>query len=130
MVKPQIPRPTDAELSILRVIWRLGPSTVREIHDEIQQSQQVGYTTVLKLLQIMTEKGLVRRDASERAHVYEAASDREDTQKQLVGDLLDKAFGGSALSLVLSALSSRRAAPEEIAEVRELLERLEKEKSR
>ena len=119
------PRPTDAELAILRVLWERGPSTVREVHDDLSSSQDTGYTTVLKLLQIMTDKGLVRRDESARAHVYPARSPEETTQKQLVRDLVDRAFGGSASQLVLHALSTRKSSKEELSQIRELLARLE-----
>lgn len=129
MSRMTLPRPTDSELAILRVIWRIGPATVREIHEQIEGNQQVGYTTVLKLLQIMTEKGLVTRDESQRAHVYAAAVPAESTQQQLVGDLVERAFGGSALRLVMSALAERPADSRELIEVRELLERIEKEKA-
>jgi len=122
-----LPRPTDAELAILRVIWRLGPSTVREIHDEMLKGQpRLGYTTVLKLLQIMTEKGLVERDESRRAHVYSGSASAESTQRMLVADLADRAFGGSATQLVMRALSGRKASPKELAEIRELLDALER----
>jgi predicted transcriptional regulator len=119
---PKLPRPTDAELEILRILWERGQSTVRDVHEAIDARRPTGYTTVLKQLQIMTEKGLVRRDVSERAHVYRARLAREETEKQLVGDLLDRAFGGSASRLVLHALASKPASPEEIAQIRKLLE--------
>jgi predicted transcriptional regulator len=112
-------RPTDAELAILRVLWTRGPSTVREVFDEL--GGEGAYTTVLKLLQIMTEKGLVRRDESERTHVYQAAYSEDHTQKQLVSDLLDRVFDGSAAKLVLQALEAGKASPGEIAEIRKLL---------
>jgi BlaI family transcriptional regulator, penicillinase repressor len=121
----ETPRPTDVELSILRVLWRLGPSTVRQVHEDLAQRGQTGYTTVLKMLQIMTEKGLVERDDSERAHVYVARRPEEQTLGQLVGDLLDRAFEGSASRLVLRALESRPASHEELAEIRKLLDELE-----
>jgi BlaI family penicillinase repressor len=121
----ETPRPTDAELSILRVLWRRGPSTVRQVHEELAQRGPTGYTTVLKMLQIMTEKGLVERDDSERAHVYMARRPEEQTLGQLVGDLLDRAFEGSASRMVLRALESRPASPEELAEIRRLLDELE-----
>jgi BlaI family penicillinase repressor len=121
----ETPRPTDAELSILRVLWRRGPSTVRQVHEELAQRGHTGYTTVLKMLQIMTEKGLVERDDSERAHVYVARRPEEHTLGQLVGDLLDRAFEGSASRLVLRALESRPASHEELAEIRKLLDELE-----
>jgi len=111
------PRPTDGELEILRVLWEKGPSTVREVHEALEEDRRTGYTTVLKLLQIMTEKGLVRRDERERAHVYEARSPREETERVLVGDLLERAFAGSASALVLRALSSKRATAAELAQI-------------
>lgn len=120
-----IPRPTDAELAILRVLWRRGASTVRQIHEELASRSSTGYTTVLKLLQIMTEKGLVDRDESERAHVYTARLAEEQTLGRLVGDLLDRAFGGSSSRLVMRALEERPASPEELAEIRRLLDDLE-----
>ena len=122
----QPPRPTDAELEILTVLWSRGPSTVREVHDTILRRRTAQYTTVLKLLQIMAEKGLVRRDEKQRAHVYEAGRPREWTQKQLAGDLLQRAFAGSAKSLLMGALSARKASREELAELRELLDEFEK----
>jgi predicted transcriptional regulator len=125
-------RPTDAELGILGVLWRLGPSTVREVHAELERAASAatgptGYTTVLKQLQIMTDKGWVVRDESQRAHVYRAGEPRERTQLQLVGDLVDRAFEGSAGQLVLQALASRRASANEIAEIRRILDDLEGE---
>ena len=124
MAKPRR-RPTDAELEILRVIWQRGPCTVRQVHDEVSPRRKTGYTTVLKLLQIMTEKGLVKRDESQRSHVYTAASGEEETQGQLVGELMNKAFGGSAAQLVFRALSNKPASAEEIAEIRRMLDGLE-----
>lgn len=123
MSKPPLPRPTDAELAILRVLWKRGPSTVRQVHDEF--GDQTGYTTVLKLMQIMTEKGLVTRDESERTHVYEARLPEEETQKQLVSDLLDRAFNGSAKKLVMQVLSAKKASPKELNEIRHLLDEME-----
>jgi predicted transcriptional regulator len=119
------PRPTDAELAILRVLWARGPSTVRELHDDLSSSQATGYTTVLKLLQIMTEKGLVVRDESQRAHIYEARYSEQKTQRQLLTDLMERAFGGSPAKLVMQALSSNKASAEELTAIRELLGRLE-----
>jgi predicted transcriptional regulator len=118
-------RPTDAELAILRVLWQRGKSTVRQVHDVLSQEREMGYTTVLKLMQIMTEKGLVERDESERTHVYQARLTQQQTQQQLVGDLLNKAFGGSASQLVLQALSAKPASAEELAQIRQLLDELE-----
>jgi BlaI family transcriptional regulator, penicillinase repressor len=119
------PKPTDAELAILNVLWRHGPSTVKEVHDVLSQSREMGYTTVLKLLQIMTDKGLVTREDSGRAHVYQAEQSQEHSQRRLLGDLVERAFGGSAQKLVMQALSSRRSTPEELAEIRKLLDELE-----
>jgi predicted transcriptional regulator len=123
--KAVTPRPTDAELAILRVLWERGPSTVREVHDALSSTQDSGYTTVLKLLQIMTEKGIVVRDESERAHVYESRLSEQRTQRQLLGDLMDRAFGGSSAKLVVQALSGRRASSEELHDIRMLLDQLE-----
>jgi predicted transcriptional regulator len=125
MKKTTLPKPTDSELAILRVLWRLGPSTVRTVYDELNRLQTNGYTTVLKMLQIMTEKGLVRRDESERSHIYRPACSEQQVQRQLVGHLLDRAFGGSAQQLVLQALAAKKASPEELAEIRRLLDKME-----
>jgi predicted transcriptional regulator len=122
MAKPTLPRPTDGELSILRVLWERGPSTVRQVHEILSRDRPAVYTTTLKLLQIMTEKGLVRRDDSDRSHVYQARMTEVQTQRQLVRDLLDRAFGGSASRLVMQALAARRSTPEELSEIRRLLE--------
>jgi BlaI family penicillinase repressor len=119
---PDPPRPTDAELEILAVLWSRGPSTVRDVHETVAKRKPAQYTTVLKLLQIMTGKGLVHRDEKERAHVYQASRPREWTQRQLAGDLLQRAFNGSAKSLVLGALSARKTSKQELAEIRELLD--------
>jgi len=121
------PRPTAAELEILRVLWQRGPSTVREVQESLETSKPTGYTTALKLLQIMSEKGLVRRDERQRTHVYEAHLPQEQTQRQLVVDLLERAFDGSAMHLVLQALETRKASAEEIARIREMLDQLEGE---
>lgn len=128
--KALTPRPTDAELAILRVLWDRGPSTVREVHEALRASQSSGYTTVLKLLQIMIDKGLVVRDESERAHVYGARLSEQRTQRQLLGDLVDRAFGGSSAKLVLQALSGRRATDEELRDIRALLDELEERNPR
>ena len=122
--KAPTPAPTDGELAILQTLWALGPSTVRQVHEHL--GRDVAYTTILKLLQIMTEKGLVRRDDEARSHVYAAAQPAQATQRQLLRNLLDKAFAGSAAQLVLQALSARRASPEELAEIRKLLDEHEK----
>jgi BlaI family penicillinase repressor len=117
------PRPTDAELAILRVLWQLGPSTVRQVHDVLMRDRPTAYTTALKLLQIMTEKGLVRRDESERTHIYQSRLTEEQTQRQLIRDLMDRAFGGSSSKLVMQALASKRASTDELTEIRRMLER-------
>lgn len=122
----ELPRPTDAELEILKVLWRRGPSTVREVFETLGESKTTGYTTVLKLMQIMAEKGLVVRDESERAHRYEPAAPEDETQRRLVGDLLRKAFDGSAKKLVMQALSTERASAEELSEIRRMLDELER----
>lgn len=124
MARNALPRPTDGELAILRVLWMDGPGTVRDIHGKLQGERTVGYTTVLKLLQIMTDKGLVRRDESDRTHVYRAAASEDHTQKQLVRDLLDRAFGGSARKLILHALSARKSSRAELDEIRRLLDNM------
>ncbi|MFH1845104.1 MAG: BlaI/MecI/CopY family transcriptional regulator [bacterium] len=116
-------RPTNAELAILSVLWENGPGTVREVHDKLDGD--VGYTTVLKLMQIMTEKGLVERDESQRAHVYSATRPREETQGNLVGDLITRAFDGSASKLVLQALANRPTSKDELDQIRQLLDDLE-----
>jgi predicted transcriptional regulator len=118
-------RATDAELAILRVLWERGPSTVREVHEALSRERGTGYTTVLKLMQIMYDKGLVGRDESERAHVYCPLQSEEFAQRTMVTDLLDRAFGGSATRLVMQALTARRASPDELAEIRRLLDELE-----
>ena len=123
------PRPTDAELAILRVLWERGPSTVREVHDALSATHDSGYTTVLKLMQIMTDKGLVVRDESQRAHVYSAREEEQKTQRQLLGDLIDRAFGGSPAKLVMQALSASRASAEELDAIRQLLDQMEKERA-
>ena len=123
----KLPRPTDAELAILRVLWERGSSTVREVHDALSPTQDTGYTTVLKLLQIMTDKGLVVRDESQRAHVYSTRHSEQRTQRQLIGDLMDRAFGGSPAKLVMQALSGGHASAEELAAIRLMLDRMEGE---
>ena len=119
--QPPLPRPTDGELAILRVLWERGPSTVRQVHEVLSRDRPTAYTTALKLLQIMTEKGLVRRDDTDRSHVYHARLTEEQTQRQLVRDLMDRAFGGSAAKLVVQALAGRASA-EELSEIRKLID--------
>jgi BlaI family penicillinase repressor len=122
------PRPTDAELDILTVLWSRGASTVRDVHEQLLKRKPTQYTTVLKLMQIMAEKGLVRRNEDQRAHIYEASRPREITQRQLAGDLLQRAFGGSARGLMLGALSAKKASKAELAELRRLLDEYEEGK--
>jgi BlaI family transcriptional regulator, penicillinase repressor len=124
MGKPS--KPTEAELAILRVLWQRGPSTVRQVHDALNEVRKTGYTTVLKFLQIMTEKGLVSRDEAPYAHVYQARLPQEQAQRALVTDLLDRVFEGSMSGLVLRALSARKASPEELAEIRKILKKHER----
>lgn len=127
MTKPKIttPRPTQAELEILSVLWQRGNSTVREVQETLAESRAMGYTTVLKLLQIMSDKGLVTRDEEQRSHVYAAAIPQDQTQRQLVTDLLDRAFDGSAMDLVMHALATKKTSAGEIARIRQLLDELE-----
>jgi BlaI family penicillinase repressor len=123
-------RPTEAELIILRVLWDSGPRTVREIYKVLAASQPdkaMGYTTVLKLLQIMTEKGLVARDESQRPQIYRAAYSQQHTQRQMVGDLVQRAFGGSVKALVLQALATKKSTPEELEAMERLLDKFEGE---
>jgi BlaI family penicillinase repressor len=125
-MRDDLPRPTNAELEILTVLWSIGPSTVRGVYDVIRRRRTAQYSTTLKFMQIMADKGLVRRDETQRAHIYEAAKPREWTQRQLAGDLLDRAFSGSAKSLLVGALSARKASRAELAEIRKLLDDYEK----
>ena len=116
------PRPTDAELAILRVLWERGSSTVRQVHEALAATRDTGYTTTLKLMQIMADKGLVTRNETARTHVYAASAGQKQTQQQLVQDLVDRAFGGSAAALVLRALSGDDATDEELKEIRKLID--------
>jgi BlaI family penicillinase repressor len=120
------PRPTDAELEILTVLWTRGPSTVREVHEAIIRRKPAQYSTVLKFMQIMADKGLVRRNEKQRAHIYEPARPREWTQRQLADDLLQRAFYGSAKGLMMGALSARKASKKELTELRRLLDEYDK----
>jgi predicted transcriptional regulator len=119
-------KPTASELEILRVLWTRGPSTVRDVHDSLKEQKTLGYTTVLKLLQIMTAKGLVRRNETERAHVYEAGVPAAQTKRQLAGDMLQRVFEGSASDLMMHALAGKRASRQEIDELRRLLDEYER----
>ena len=115
-------KPTDAELGILRVLWTRGPSTVRQVHDALNEARPTGYTTALKLLQIMADKALVARDETDRTHVYTASVTESETQRQLLDDLMTRAFRGSAMTLVMQALSGTKATPDELARIRQLLD--------
>ena len=119
-------KPTESELEILQVLWEKGLATVREVHEELMQTKEVGYTTTLKLMQIMHEKGLVKRDESMRTHVYQAAVNKEKTQKHLLGKMIDNLFGGSSTQLVLQALgnSDGKASKEELDQIQALLDNL------
>ena len=121
-------KPTAAELEILRVLWSRGPSTVREVHESLQEKKSLGYTSVLKFLQIMTTKGTVRRNETHRAHVYEACLPAEQTKRQLAGDMMQRVFEGSASQLMMHALAGRRSSPEEIQELRRVLDEYERSK--
>jgi BlaI family transcriptional regulator, penicillinase repressor len=122
----QPPKPTAAELEILHVLWEKGPSTVRDVCDVMSRSKPTGYTTVLKLLQIMTAKGMVVRDENERAHVYDAIQPAESTKRQLVSDLVQRAFSGSASQLMMHALAGKKTSPQEIEEIRRMLDAFER----
>jgi len=125
MVKQKTPRPTDRELTILGILWDHGPTTVRKINEVMNEQESTGYTTTLKLMQIMTEKGLLVRDESQWPHVYKPAIPEERTQKQLLGDLLEQAFSGSAAKLVMRALSAKKVSADELADIRRMLDKLE-----
>jgi BlaI family transcriptional regulator, penicillinase repressor len=119
-------KPTASELEILRVLWTRGPSTVREVHEALSEKKELGYTTVLKLLQIMTAKGTVKRNETQRAHVYEACLPAEQTKRQLAGDMLQRVFEGSASQLMMHALAGGRASQQEIEELRRMLDEFER----
>ena len=120
---------TDAELQVLNILWHRGPCTVRDVHKTLTELRDIRYTTTLKTLQVMTGKRLVRRDESERAHIYEAVVDREETQRVLVGDLVDRVFNGSAVGLMAGALSAKKASPEDLAMIRRLLDEAEEDQT-
>jgi predicted transcriptional regulator len=126
MPRQSRPRPTDSELDILQVLWQRGPSTVREVYETLNKKRPTGYTTVLKLMQIMTEKELVQRDEGQRAHIYEARLPQEHTQQLIIGDLLERVFDGSAKKLVMQALSAQKASAKDVSEIRELLDKFER----
>jgi predicted transcriptional regulator len=127
MAKTAVPKPTDAELAILRELWKQGPSTVRQVYEVLSRGRSFAYTTTLKLLQIMTEKGLVTREEQGQHHVYRPRFAEAETQRRLVQDLLERAFGGSTSKLVMQALATKRASPEELREIRRLLTSKEKD---
>ena len=120
-----LPKPTASELEILAVLWQTGPATVRQVWFELDTNKPTGYTTVLKLMQIMAEKGLLNRDEENRAHIYRPALEREETQGRIVDDLLERVFGGSASALVMRALSRKRTSKKELAEIRRMLDEAE-----
>jgi predicted transcriptional regulator len=123
--RDSMPKPTPAETAILQVLWRRGGCTVREVHEALADDRPSGYTTVLKLMQIMAKKGLVRRDESERSHRYEAVASRQQTQQQLLGDFVDRVFEGSAQKLIMQALSRRKSSRADLSEIRRLLDKLD-----
>jgi len=126
MAMERLLRPTETELEILRVLWEKGPSTVREVHEAMAKTKPIGYTTVLKIMQIMTQKGTVVRNEDSKAHVYKARQPAENTKRQLVGDLLNRAFAGSASQLMMHALAGKKTSPAELAEIRQLLDEYER----
>jgi len=125
MKKTKLPKPTEAELAVLRVLWDRGPSTVRDVWEKLSPEQRTGYTTVLKIMQIMLDKGLLKRDERARSHVYSASATEDQTQRQVVGHLLERVFAGSAPKLVMQALAAKKATPAELAEIRRLLDEAE-----
>ena len=125
MAEANLPKPTEAELEILKVLWRRGAGTVREVYEELSRAKEMGYTTVLKFMQIMAEKGLVVRDETERAHVYTARVPQQETQQQIVGDLLHRVFEGSAAQLVMQALSSKQTSAEDLQAIKQMLREFE-----
>ena len=129
MKKRALPKPTEAELAILNVIWEKGPSTVRQVHEALKDERKTRYTTTLKLMQIMNEKGLVVRDESSRTHIYQSRLDQQQIQRQIAGDLLERVFGGSAATLVMQTLAAKKASSEELAEIRKLLNDFEERSS-
>lgn len=126
MKRTRVPKPTAGELEILRVLWERGPATVREVHDALSAEKEVGYTTVLKLMQIMTAKGMLRRNQEQRAHVYEARQPAERTKRELAGDVLERVFRGSASQLMMHALEGRPTSREELEKLRHLLDEYER----
>lgn len=125
MEKRKLPPPTDAELEVLQVLWQDGPATVRQVNEKLAATRDVGYTTTLKIMQIMAEKGLVERDTAQRIHIYKAATAEEETQRRLLGRFVDAAFRGSAMKLVMQALGNHEASEDELSEIKQLIERIE-----
>jgi BlaI family transcriptional regulator, penicillinase repressor len=125
VARPARQRPTDGELEILAVLWAMGPSTVRQVHQTLLQSRQIHYNSVLKTLQIMVDKGLVSRDSNQSPQAYAAVASRTTTERHLLKDLMDRVFGGSMMDLVMRALSTKKSTPQEIKEIRERLRKLE-----
>lgn len=128
MSQNQTPRPTESELEILQILWEYGPSSVRFVNEKLNEEREVGYTTTLKLMQIMADKGLARRNTESRTHIYEAAAGEADTQQRLLNRFLDRAFKGSAMKMVMQALGNHKASPEELDEIKALIQRIESEK--
>jgi len=127
---PALPKPTEVEIEILHVLWELGEATVRTVHEHLAQTKQAQYTTTLKQLQIMTEKGLVKRDESERSHVYRAAVSKSQVQRQMTTHLMNRVFGGSARGMLMEALGAGRVSKKELAEIRQMIDDYEKGKKR
>jgi BlaI family penicillinase repressor len=127
MMKKQLPQPTESELEILQILWQHGPSSVRFVNEQLNKRREVGYTTTLKLMQLMVEKGLAGRDTSSRTHIYNALAKEQDTQQRLLNQFMDKAFRGSAASLIMQALGNHRASKSELDEIKALIEKLESE---
>ena len=126
MANTKVPQPTDGELAILKILWELGPATVREVNEAMNKTKTIGYTTTLKLMQIMTEKGILLRNDSKYKHIYKPVITEESAQKQLVGDLLERVFSGSAEKLVMRALSAKKVSVKELAKIRKMLDKLER----
>ncbi len=126
MAKKQIPKPTDSELEILQILWRNGPSTVKVVNEILNEKKDVGYTTTLKFMQIMNEKGLVQRNEDERSHIYSASINQNDTQKVLLDKLLETAFSGSAANLVMQALGNSNTSKDDLKKIRDYLNKIER----
>ena len=125
MSKKQYSKPTEAELEILQVLWKEGPSSVRQVNERMNEKREIGYTTTLKIMQIMLEKGHVRRNTDSRSHIYSAAIEQGETQRNLLGKFVDNVFSGSAASLVMQALGNHNASPEELEEIKALIRKIE-----